>query len=256
LGFCASLLALLRDEVEQVTHLAVAFDNPIVSFRNDLFAGYKSDEGVPPELRAQFDVVEEACRLLGVCVWSMRAFEADDALATAVAKYGSDVCEIRLLTPDKDVGQCLREGRVVQVDRIRKRVITEADFRARRGIAPSSMPDFLALVGDPQDGIPGLSGWGEKSAAAVLHAYAHLEHIPERAHAWNVKVARAEALASTLSAHREDALLYRTLATLRTDVPLGETLEELRLRKISQGAFSRLLSMLDTRSLSAGAWLE
>jgi 5'-3' exonuclease len=235
-GVVFSLLALLHDATEAVTHLAVAFDNPIRSFRNDLFTDYKSDEGVPPELRAQFDRVEEAVRALGIVVWSMNEYEADDALATAARRFASEVDQVRLLTPDKDLGQCLREDRVVMVDRLRQRTIDESAFRAARGFAPKSMPDFLALTGDSADGIPGLPGFGEKTAAALLGAYEHLEHIPERCERWRVSVRRAAQLAPVLAERREEALLYRKLATL-VDAPLIESLDELRFRGVPRARF-------------------
>lgn len=223
-GVVGSLLGLLADREEAVTHLAVAFDNPIRSFRNDLFAGYKTDAGIDPSLYAQFDDVEQAVAALGVVVWSMKAFECDDALATAAVRFAKDprVSQVRVMTPDKDLGQVLSGERVVQVDRMRKRVFTEATLKAERGFGPASVPDFLALVGDTADGIPGLEGFGEKSAAAVLSAFPHLEDIPDDAAKWAVKVRGAEKLAATLAAHRTEAQLYRTLATLRLDVPLDE----------------------------------
>jgi 5'-3' exonuclease len=229
-GVVGSLLSLLSDADEAVTHLAVAFDNPIRSFRNDLFAGYKTEAGIDPALAAQFDDVELAVAALGVGVWSMKDFECDDALATAAVRFAKDpsVTQVRVMTPDKDLGQVLSGERVVQVDRMRRRVFTEATLRADRGFGPASVPDFLALVGDTADGIPGLDGWGEKGAQAVLSTYPHLESIPDDAKAWTVKVRGAEKLAATLAAHRTDAMLYRTLATLRLDVPLAETLDDLQ----------------------------
>jgi 5'-3' exonuclease len=229
-GLIGSLLALLHDPEEQVTHLAVAFDNPIRSFRNDLFPFYKSDEGVPPELRAQFDPVEAAVRALGVTVWSMREWEADDALATGARRFRDQVEQVRIMTPDKDLGACLVGDRVVQVDRRQKKVTSEQSFRANRGFGPASMPDFLALTGDTADGIPGLDGFGEKAAGTVLGAYEHLEQIPRYAHQWKVKPRGALQLAETFAAHKEEAFLYRKLATLVEDVPLPETLEDLRYR--------------------------
>ena len=154
-GVAQSLLGLLADPAEQVTHLAIAFDNPIRSFRNDLFAAYKSDEGVPDELRAQFDLAEEGARAVGVPVWSMREYEADDALATGAARFGAQVEQVRILTPDKDLGQCVQGSRVIQIDRMRRKVIDEDSVRSVRGVAPSSIPDLLALTGDSADGIPG-----------------------------------------------------------------------------------------------------
>jgi 5'-3' exonuclease len=228
-GVVQSLLGLLEDRHEAVTHLAVAFDNPIESFRNELFEGYKGSAGIEPELLAQFDDVEAAVAALGVVVWSMKQFEADDALATAAARFATDpsVEQVRILTPDKDLGQCLKGERVVQVDRMREKLITEASQKTDKGLGPSSVPDFLALVGDTADGIPGLSGWGEKGAATVLGVYPHLEDIPDLPYQWKVKPRGADKLAQELSQHREEALLYRTLATLRTDVPLKESLADL-----------------------------
>ncbi|WP_437569906.1 5'-3' exonuclease [Sorangium sp. So ce542] len=250
-GVVASLLALLRHADEEVTHLAVAFDNPIRSFRNDLFAGYKSDEGMDPVLRAQFDPVEEAVRALGVVVWSMDAFEADDALATAAARFQGDVAQVRILSPDKDFGQCLSGDRVVQVDRRRERVIDEAAMRAARGVAPASIPDFLALTGDAADGIPGLAGIGERTAAALLGAYGHIERIPDDPAAWSVPVRGAARVARALVEQREDALLYRTLATLRTDVPLAERLDDLRFRGVPRGRFEAWCDAMDVRTLKS-----
>ncbi len=229
-GLAQSLLALLANPVEQVTHVAVAFDNPIRSFRNDLFPDYKSDEGVPPDLRAQFDAAEDAVRAVGAVVWSMREFEADDALAAAAARYGGEVEQVRILTPDKDLGQCLVADHVVQVDVIRKRVLNEQTLLARWGIRPESIPDFLALTGDEADGIPGLPGFGERTASALLGRFVHLEFIPLDARAWPPSVRGADRLLQTLRERLGDVLLYRQLATLRLDVPLQESLEDLRYR--------------------------
>jgi 5'-3' exonuclease len=237
-GVVSSMFALLDDPSEEVTHVAAAFDNPVQSFRNDLFDGYKTDEGVPREILAQFDRVEEAMRAMGVVVWSMNEWEADDALATGAARWRGDVEQVRILTPDKDLGQCIAGTRVVQVDRMRRRVIDEEGLLAGRGIAPASVPDYLALVGDTADGIPGLEGFGEKTAAALLREYRHLEAIPRSAAAWKPDVRGAGKLAATLTAHMEDALLYRKLATLVTDVPLVETLDELRWRGVQQPRFT------------------
>ena len=228
LGLSDSLRALLRDPREAVTHVAVAFDNPVRSFRNDLFAGYKTEEGVPPGLLAQFDAAEDAVRALGVTVWSMREFEADDALATAAARFRDRVEQVRILTPDKDLGQCLSGRRVVQVDRVRGREIDEEALRARRGVGPESIPDLLALVGDDADGIPGLPGFGERTAAALLARHLHLESIPDDPALWPADIRGATRLAGTLAAGREAATLYRRLATLVLDVPLAESLEDLR----------------------------
>jgi 5'-3' exonuclease len=222
-GLMGSLLMLLHDDKEAVSHVAVAFDNPIRSFRNALFADYKSEEGVPVELLAQFDLVEEGVRALGVCVWSMKDFEADDALATAARRFRDETSQVRLLTPDKDLSQCVVGDRVVQVDRMRERVLDEPGVHVARGVPPASVPDLLALVGDAADGIPGLPGFGEKGAAALLNAYAHLDRIPADAKDWSVRPRGADKLAATLRERREDALLYRRLATLVKDAPLPET---------------------------------
>ncbi len=229
-GMAQSMLALLANTAEQVTHLAVAFDNPIRSFRNDLFSDYKSDEGVPPELRSQFDAAEEAIRAIGAVVWSMREFEADDALATAAARFAGQVDQVRILTPDKDLGQCLEADHIVQVDVIRKRVVNEQALLERRGVKPESIPDLLALTGDDADGIPGLPGFGERTASALLARFRHLENISLDGRDWPESVRGTDRLARILRERLADVLLYRELATLRRDVPLRESLEDLRYR--------------------------
>lgn len=249
-GLISAMLALLADPEEAVTHLAIAFDNPIRSFRNDLFDGYKSDEGVPPELRAQFDLAEEAMRALGIVVWSMDRYEADDALATATARYAAEAEQIRILTPDKDLGQCLRGQEVVQVDRIRKKVIDENAVRAIRGVGPSSVADLLGLVGDDADGIPGLAGFGAKSAATLLARYGTIEAIPDSAEAWDVKVTGAPRLAATLRDQREDALLYKKLATLVRDVPLAESFDDLAFRGVPRPSFEALCERLELETMA------
>lgn len=248
-----SLLALLRDEREAVTHVAAAFDNPIRSFRNDLFTGYKTEEGVPAELLAQFDAAEEAVRALGVTVWSMREFEADDALATAAARFRGQVDQVRILSPDKDLGQCLSGRRVVQVDRIRGREVDEEALLGRRAIRPESVPDWLALVGDDADGIPGLPGFGEKTASALLARHVHLEGIPADPARWPPGIRGAAELSRSLEAGRESALLYRRLATLLTDVPLRESLEDLRWRGIRRAGFERWCGEMGAARLLAAA---
>jgi len=248
-GLVSSMLALLHEAEEAVTHIALAFDNPIRSFRNDLFAGYKSEEGVPPELLAQFDLVEEAARALGLTVWSMKDFEADDALATAATRWAGQVEQVRLLTPDKDLGQCVRGRKVVQVDRKQQKELDEDAVRARLGVAPASVPDLLALVGDVADGIPGLRGFGEKGASALLGAYGHLEAIPDDAASWTVRPRGADKLAATLRANREDALLYRKLATLVTDAPLAESLKDLAWAGVPRERFLALCDKLGLTTL-------
>ena len=221
-GLLLSLLGLLQDSRESVTHIAVAFDNPIRSFRNDLFPDYKSDEGVPPELREQFDLAEEATRALGVQVWSMKEFEADDALAAGAARYADAVEQVRIMACDKDLMQCVRGRHVVLVDRMRDREMDEDFVRANKGIAPRCIPDWLALVGDTADGIPGLPGFGDKGAAALLSAFERLESIPDQPARWPKSIRGADRLCAAFLAQREDALLYRTLATLRVDAPVPD----------------------------------
>lgn len=213
----------------EVTHVAVAFDHEIESFRNQLFAGYKTGEGIDPQLFSQFELVEEASRALGMVVWPMIEFEADDALATGAHRYADlpGVDEVVLCSPDKDLAQCVN-SRVVCWDRLRDKRLDPAGVQEKFGVAPASIPDYLALVGDAADGIPGIPRWGAKSAAAVLSAYHHVEHIPPQVDSWSVKPRGAAKLSEELEAQRDQALLYKRLATLRTDVPLREELSDLR----------------------------
>lgn len=248
-GVVSSLLTLLEDPDERATHLAVAFDNPIESFRNELFPGYKTSAGMDAALVAQMNPVEEAVRALGVTVWSMDRWEADDALATGARRFRDRVEQVRIMTPDKDLGQCLQGQTVVQVDRIRRKTIDEAELRARRGIAPASIPDWLALVGDSADGIPGLPGFGEKAASALLARWERIEAIPAEPAAWGVDVRGAARLAATLGERKDDALLYRRLATLVEDVPLPETLEDLEWRGAPREEFLRWCDAVGSRSL-------
>jgi 5'-3' exonuclease len=235
-----SLLALLAER--DVTHVAVAFDHVIESFRNDLYIGYKTGDGIDPNLFAQFGLAEDACRALGVVVWPMIEFECDDALATAAMRFESqpEVERVVICSPDKDLAQCVRGTRVVCLDRMRRKTFDEQGVQAKFGVAPQSIPDWLALVGDNADGYPGVPRWGAKSAAAVLAVYAHLEAIPAAAADWRAVVRGAEALAESLAANRSDALLFRRLATLRTDVPLREPLTALRWRGPDEHAFTAL----------------
>jgi 5'-3' exonuclease len=248
-GIVESLLALLHDRDEAVTHIAVAFDNPIRSFRNDLFLPYKSDEGVPPELRSQFDAAEDAVRAIGVTVWSMREYEADDGLATGAREFRDQVDQVRILTPDKDLGQCLVGDRVVQVDRRQKKVTNEATFRAERGFGPESMADFLGLAGDSADGFPGLPGFGKKTAAMLLGVYERIEQIPANPADWKVVPRGAIQLAATLLEHREEALLYRKLATLIDTVPLESSLEDLEFHGVPRERFERWCDELGVQRL-------
>lgn len=224
-GVLRSTLELL--EQPGVTHVAAAFDSVIESFRNDLFSGYKTGEGVDPVLLAQFPIVEEVLAAAGVTVWGMYEFEADDAIATAALRWMDDVEQVVLCSPDKDLMQCVVGDRVVSWDRMRDRWFDEAAVVEKFGVHPESIPDYLALVGDTADGVPGLPGWGARSTATVLARFGRLEMIPEEAADWDVTVRGADKLAATLREHREEALLYRTLTTLRRDVPLPESLDVL-----------------------------
>ena len=205
-----------------ITHVGVAFDHVIESFRNDLFPGYKTGEGLPEALVAQFELAERACKALGMMVWPMVEFEADDAIATAAAKLATDASVERVLITavDKDMCQCVIGSRVVCWDRFKDVTLDAPAVIAKHGVPPASIPDLLALVGDTADGIPGLSGWGKSSAAKVLSAYGHLDKIPDDARQWSVAIRGADKLAATLAAQRAEATLYRTLATLRTDCPI------------------------------------
>lgn len=234
-GILRSLHALLREP--DVTHVAVAFDTVIESFRNDLFQGYKTGAGVPDELMSQFPLAERAAESLGLTVWRMVEFECDDALATFAARAAADpaVEQVVIASPDKDLAQCVQGTRVVCLDRLRKRVLDEAGVVEKFGIPPASIPDWLALVGDDADGIPGVPRWGARSAATVLAHYGHVDAIPDEATKWPVNVRGAAALAESLRQHRIEVGLYRTLATLRTDVPLTESVEDLRWRGARRG---------------------
>jgi 5'-3' exonuclease len=249
-GLLRSLAALLREPT--TTHVAIAFDHVIESFRNDLFAGYKTGEGIEPELHAQFGLAEEVGRALGVVVWPMVEFEADDAIATAAARLSDHRAVERVLigSPDKDLAQCVEDGRVVLLDRMRDRVIDEAGVVAKWGVPPASIPDLLALMGDTADGIPGIPRWGAKSCATVLAEYGSIERIPEDPGEWAVKVRGAAGLAANLAARREEALLYKRLATLRRDVPLDEDLDDLAWRGARRPALEALCERLgDPRPL-------
>ncbi len=229
-AFLRSLAGVLR--TGKITHAGVAFDHVIESFRNELFAGYKTGDGVDPELMAQFHPAEGAADALGLVVWPMVHYEADDALATAAARFAGDpgVEQVVICSPDKDLAQCVSGARVVCRDRRRRLDRDEAAVVERFGVRPGSIPDWLALVGDTADGIPGIPGWGEKSAGAVLHAYERLEAIPDHAHGWTVEVRGRERLAASLAQRREEAGLYRQLATLCREVPLAEELADLEWR--------------------------
>lgn len=239
-GVLSTLLRLLNDS--GVTHVGVAFDTVIESFRNDLFAGYKTGEGIDPDLWDQAPLAERAARALGLTVWSMVEFEADDAMATAAARFAAmpGVEQVVLATPDKDLAQCVRGDRVVLWDRRRDLYLDEGGVLAKWGVRPESIPDYLALVGDDADGIPGITGWGARSAAAVLSRYVHIESVPGSASEWEVDVRGAARLADALRTQREDALLYRQLATLREDVPIGERADDLLWRGADRESLAAL----------------
>ncbi len=237
-GIMRSTIGLLREA--GVSHVAAAFDTVIESFRNELFDGYKTGEGIDPELRAQFELAERAVAALGVTVWSMIDFEADDAIATAALRWSDDVEQVVMCSPDKDLAQVIVGDEVVSWDRIRGTWLDESGVRSKFGIDPESIPDYLALVGDTADGVPGLPGWGAKSAATVLARWKWIESIPEDPAEWDVKVRGAAKLATTLEAHRDDALLYRTLTTLRRDVPISESLDDLRWTGVNDEALDGL----------------
>jgi 5'-3' exonuclease len=226
-GILRSLLSLVRDD--GVSHVAVAFDHVIESFRNQLFSGYKTGEGVPGDLMSQFTLAERASQALGIVTWPMVGFEADDALATAAARWkdAPGVSQVRICTPDKDLAQCVTGRQVVRLDRMRRLLLDEAGVIEKFGVPPRSIPDWLALVGDTADGIPGIPRWGEKAASTVLARFERIEDIPDNPSTWGINIRGAASLATSLASRREDAALYKRLATLRTDVPLEEKLDDL-----------------------------
>jgi 5'-3' exonuclease len=226
-GVLASVLGIIKGGA---THLAVATDHIIESFRNALWPDYKTSEGIEPDLLAQFPLLEEVLSAAGIVVWPMVEFETDDALAAAAEAAARDerVEQVIICTPDKDLAQCVRGTRIVQLNRRTRVTLDEAGVIKKFGVSPASIPDYLALVGDAADGYPGLKGWGAKSSAAVLAKFVHLESIPLDFREWHLNVANASALANTLSREREQALLFRTLATLRTDISLFDDVDELR----------------------------
>jgi len=230
-GVLSSVRGMVR---EGATHIGVATDHVIESFRNALWPGYKTGEGIDPALWLQFPLLEEELAAAGFVVWPMIEFEADDGLAAAAALADNDprVEQVIICTPDKDLAQCVRGSRVVQLNRRTRTVFDEAGIMEKFGVPPASIPDYLALVGDAADGFPGLPGWGAKSAARVLARYGHIEAIPADPRAWGVPVASSATLAKTLQRDRELAFLFRRLATLRTDVPLFEDVETLRYRNV------------------------
>ena len=212
------------------THIGVATDHVVESFRNDLYPGYKTAEGVPPELLSQFPILEEALEVMGILVWPMVYYEADDALASAAVKAAQEVGvnQVFICTPDKDLGQCVVGTRVVQLDRRQNIVRDEAGVVTKFGVKPQSIPDYLAVVGDSADGYPGVAGWGAKAGAAVLSQYSHFEAIPKDWREWHPSIRKARLLSESLFSAWNDAILFRTLATLRFDVPVFATVDDLR----------------------------
>jgi 5'-3' exonuclease len=226
-GVLRSVLSMIE---RSATHIGVATDHVVESFRNDLYPGYKTSEGVPATLLSQFPILEEALEAMGVVVWPMVYYEADDALASAAAKGALDdrVMQVIICTPDKDLAQCVVGTRVVQLDRRRNILRDEAGVIAKFGVKPQSIPDYLALLGDSADGFPGLLGWGEKAAAQTLSQYPKLEDIPKDWRGWHPSITNARRLSTSLFNSWNDALLFRTLATLRTDAPVFDTVDDLR----------------------------
>ena len=243
-GLVDSMLSLLREP--DVTHIAAATDHVIESWRNDVFAGYKSSAGMPPELLSQFGDAERALRALGIVTWPMVEDEADDALATAVARFEDDprVEQVIVCSVDKDLAQCVRGQHVVLRDRMRRITYDQDGVRAKFGVAPASIPDYLALVGDSSDGYPGLPGWGAKSAAAILARWGTLEALPDSALDWDVPLRNASRLAATLQQQREDAILYRHLARLKTDSAITDDLDALEWRGVPRETFLSLCDEL------------
>ena len=251
-GLIQTLITLLRQP--DVTHVAVAFDTEILSFRNDLFDGYKTGEGTAPELLAQFPLAERAAAALGLVVWPMAEFEADDALGAAAVRFRDSpgVEQIVLCSPDKDLAQVVNGDRVVTLDRRRETIMNEDGVREKFGVAPASIPDYLGLVGDSADGIPGIPRWGAKGTAQVLAHYGHIEQIPADATDWTINVRGAKSLAASLSANMEAALLYRQLATLRLDVPIAEDLPDLEWQGAHQQPYQTLCDELGFGRLRDG----
>ena len=251
IGTVRQLAALLDDEQEAVTHLAVAFDNPIESFRNDLYEGYKDGADVEEALLAQFDLVEAGARALGVTVWSMAEHEADDALGTAAVRFKDQVDQVRVLTADKDLGQVVDGTRVVQVDRGRGREFDADGVRERLGVPPESVVDHLALVGDSADGIPGVPGIGAKTSAVLLGRYGRITDIPADATDWDVTVRGAARIAAALRDHADEVALWRRLAMLVLDVDLGCDLEDLRWQGPDRDALTTWAGEVGSTSLAS-----
>lgn len=249
-GLIQTLLVLLRQD--EVTHVACAFDHVIESFRNELFAGYKTGAGVPEELFSQFELAERAARCLGIVTWPMVEYEADDAIATASHRWwdAPEIDQVVICSPDKDMTQLVRDDKIVCLDRRRNITMNEAGVVEKFGVWPISIPDYLALVGDSADGIPGIPRWGAKSSAQALKRYLHIEQIPGDSSQWDLELRGSQAIAASLNEHMEEALLYKTLATLRLDVPLTEDLADLQWHGVVRREFSALCEELGLTGLA------
>lgn len=254
LGILESTLSLLREP--GVTHLAASFDTVIESFRNEMFPMYKSSEGIDEDLLRQFPFAEEALEAIGVVVWRNIEFEADDALAAAAVRWVDDVEQVVICSPDKDMTQVVIADRIVTYNRREQKMIGEDGVVEKFGVHPESIPDYLALVGDTADRVPGLAGWGAKSAATVLAKFPRLELIPPDPADWGVKVRGAEKLAATLAEHREEAYLFRELTTLRLDVPIGESLDDLEWKGVPEDRFGTFCDTwgFDASSINVHRW--
>jgi 5'-3' exonuclease len=248
IGLIRSLLLLINDS--GATHIGCAFDHVVESFRNDLYEGYKTGEGIDPDLFSQFPLAEEAVTALGIVTWPMVEFEADDAIATAAVRFKDDpgVDQVVICSPDKDLTQLVSSDHVVCWDRRREIVYDEPAVIEKYGVSPVSIPDYLALVGDSADGIPGVPAWGAKSSATLLSKFQHIEDIPEDTDQWDMTAGRARRLAENLAAHLEEADLYRELTTLRTDVPIEESLADLEWRG-AQESFKEFCAQLGANDI-------
>ena len=255
-GLVASTLALLAEP--GITHVAAAFDSVVESFRNEVFPAYKTGEGIEPDLLAQFPLAERAMRAIGVTVWPMYDYEADDGLATGARRWVDDVEQVVIMSPDKDMAQLYDDPRIVGYDRRKGAFIDRDAVVDKFGVEPASIPDWLALVGDAADGLPGLPGWGAKSSATILARYGHLEAIPLDASLWDVKIRSADKLAATLRRHMGDALLYRFLAQLRTGVPLPDSLADLEWNGVPRSRYEALCDELGFERLKErpARWID
>ena len=255
-GIVASTLSLLAEP--ELTHVAASFDSVVESFRNDVFSGYKTGEGIEQDLLDQFPLAERAMRAIGVTVWSMYDYEADDGLATGARRWVDDVEQVVVMSPDKDLCQLYDDPRIVGYDRRKGSFIDRDAVVDKYGVEPASIPDWLALVGDAADGLPGLAGWGAKSSATILSRHGHLEGIPLDEARWDVKVRGAAKLATTLREHLGDALLYRYLAQLRTDVPLPDSLADLAWRGVPRSRYEAFCDELGFNRLKErpGRWID